>query len=416
MRMSPTLLAWESLAPGALLAVYLLVGAAVYAWRAAHQGRPHDAETAARGETLLLGMALRQFFTWLMRPLVAALVRWSIPATALTSLSVLLSCMAAIEVAAGHFGLGGWLYLLGGACDFLDGRVARSSGSASKAGAALDSIVDRYVESFLMLGLMWHYRQGWVLIPASLALVGSLLVPYVRARGEGLGVSFPNVGFMQRPERVATLGLSLVISPLVEAVWPTPRVLASHATVVLILCLLALSTQLTAIQRLRHVLGQLRGDNPARLLGRASVGRTVITASVATLIDFIVVTSLVETVLSAPVLATLLGAGVGALCNFSLNRYWTFKHDGACVEQATRYTFVSGSSALLNALGVAALLLLPALDYRIAWCVARATVFLLWNYPLQRDYVFGPVEGAPSSPDVFSAAHDTAPGTRHARS
>jgi len=416
MPLSAATVRWESLAPGLVLGFYLMASAVVYAWRCTRRGGYHDSETAARGESLLLGMGLRQYFTWLMEPIVAALVRWSIPASALTSLSLLLSCMAALQVATGHFGIGGWLYLLGGACDFLDGRVARGSGSSSKAGAALDSIVDRYVESILLLGLMWHYRHGWVLIAASLALVGSLLVPYVRARGEGLGVSFPNVGLMQRPERVAILGVSLVASPLIEQLWPTPRVLASHGAVVLALCAVALSTQFTAVQRLRHVLGQLRGEGPKWLLGRASVGRTVITASAATLIDFIVVTSLVEMTLSRPVVATLVGAAVGALCNFSLNRAWAFRREGGWMGQAARYAFVSGSSALLNATGVGALLLLPALDYRLAWAVARATVFLLWNYPLQRDYVFADGDSAGSSPDVFSSAHGPAARSGHARS
>lgn len=415
MPVSSRVVVWESLAPGLVLALYLLLGAAAYGLRALRRGAYRDADTAARGQTALLGMGLRQYFSWLMRPLIDRLVGWSIPASALTSVSVLLSCMAALELAAGRFGLGGWLYLLGGACDFLDGRVARRSGSASRAGAALDSIVDRYVESSVLLGLMWHYRQGWVLVPAALALIGSLLVPYVRARGEGLGVTFPNVGVMQRPERVALLGAGLVVSPLIEPLWPTPAKMMSHGTVVIVLCVLAVSTQLTALQRLHHLLRQLGGERWAAPFRRAGVGRSVLTAVAATCVDFLVVSALVELLGTAPVRATLAGACVGALCNFSLNRLWAFRSVGPWAAQGARYGFVSGSSALLNAMGVGALLVLPGLDYRLAWALSRGTVFLFWNYPLQRNYVFAPAEQGHRAPELFSGGPGRVSRSHHAR-
>ncbi|HEU4538786.1 MAG TPA: GtrA family protein, partial [Polyangiaceae bacterium] len=68
-------------------------------------------------------------------------------------------------------------------------------------------------------------------------------------------------------------------------------------------------------------------------------------------------------------------------------------------REATRFAFVSGSSALLNAGGVAVVLLLPRVDYRVAWAVARGVIFVTWNYPLMRDYVFAPPVNPPAEPD-----------------
>ena len=80
-------------------------------------------------------------------------------------------------------------------CSSSPGRSIFSTGAwpaapvaRSPSGAALDSILDRYVESALIVGLAWYYRESWVLVACLLALTGSLLVPYVRARGESLGV------------------------------------------------------------------------------------------------------------------------------------------------------------------------------------------------------------------------------------
>ena len=74
-----------------------------------------------------------------------------------------------VALAAGRFALGGWLYLFAGILDVLDGRIARARGLASKKGAALDSVLDRYSDSAVLVGLSWYYRDSWVLLAAQLA-------------------------------------------------------------------------------------------------------------------------------------------------------------------------------------------------------------------------------------------------------
>ncbi len=109
--------------------------------------------------------------------------------------------------------MGGWLVLLGGVADVLDGRVARARGLASLRGAFLDSTLDRFAEVGAFVGLAVLYMESVPeLAVVVAALGGSLLVSYTRARGESLGVT-AKVGVMQRAERLLFVGLGAVLDP-----------------------------------------------------------------------------------------------------------------------------------------------------------------------------------------------------------
>lgn len=209
----------------------------------------HDADVEGRGSTPFIGMWLRRCFAWLTRPLVAFLVRTGIPPDAITVASAVFATGAAVAVALGHMALGGGLFALSALCDFLDGRVARATQRSSARGALLDSVLDRYVEAVLLIGLAWFYRGSWLLLCVLAALTGSLLVSYVRARGEGLGVRFPNVGIVQRPERVVLLTLALVLSPALEVAVDPADVHPTHRLVAAALVVLAITTHISATQR-----------------------------------------------------------------------------------------------------------------------------------------------------------------------
>ncbi len=381
---------WGALAPALLLGSYFMVGLVAYMFRVAVRGRYHDAEIEARGASALIGMGARSYFAWVTRPLWAVFKKFDIPPNAVTTLSVFLASAAGVSIAVGRFSLGGWLYLFAGTCDFIDGRLARATGQASPAGAALDSVLDRYAESAVLVGLAWYYRESWVLLAVLATLVGSFLVPYIRARGEGLGVEV-KVGLMQRPERLVMLGIGVAFSPIIEAILVPSETQPIHRLAVLTIVGLAITTQLTAIRRLFHVLAELQPQTTSRwnkLTGKGSILRNMVAAFVATAFDFVTVVALVNLLGVDPRLATALGCVVGGVINFSMNRAWTFGSSGPAMTQAWRYGFVSASSALLNSGGVTVLLFLPGLDYRIAWFVARGAVFIAWNYPLHRDYVF----------------------------
>ncbi len=132
----------------------------------------------------------------------------------------------------------GLVSLLGGVLDMFDGALARATGTSSKFGALLDSTLDRYNEAVLLGGvLVWASSGGDTLLVVlcTLALFGSIMVSYVKARAEGLDLEC-DVGMFARPERVVVMGVGLMIGLHVWAV-----------------ALIAVFANLTALQRLLHV-------------------------------------------------------------------------------------------------------------------------------------------------------------------
>lgn len=170
-------------------------------------------------------------------------------------------------------------------------------------------------------------------------------------------------------------------SPLAAGLGDTERVAASLGAV------FALAV---AVALLKRYLSEPAAEaRRGRFLGRGSVGRNALAGAAATLVDFAVFRGLVGFGLFASY-ATFVGCVVGAIVNFTLNRSWAFTSGGPLPRMLRRYAVVSGLSAMVNALGVAALLFLPGVGASAAWLVARVSVFLGLNYPLHRDYVFSP--------------------------
>lgn len=178
------------------------------------------------------------------------LARLGLSANQITALGFLLSLGAAYLIAVGHLGWGALAVLVAGLCDLLDGALARLRGS-SPFGALLDSTLDRLSEAALLFGLLVFYAHhgatGRMLVTYA-ALVGSVLVSYIRARAEGLGLSYKG-GLLTRAERVVALALGLLLN----------GVSGDRALLAALWLLVALS-YLTAAQRLwffyRHAPGK----------------------------------------------------------------------------------------------------------------------------------------------------------------
>jgi CDP-diacylglycerol--glycerol-3-phosphate 3-phosphatidyltransferase len=170
--------------------------------------------------------------------------RLGLTPNALTVIGSLLTASVGLLVAQGWFVAGGLCLWLFSATDTLDGALARATNRVSTFGAFLDSVCDRYAEAAVFLGLVWYYQShadsvGVVL--SYLAFVGSLMVSYARARAEGVGIQAADVGWFQRPERIITLGVALLLTPL----YPPILLIALAALTIL--------TTITVIQRVRHV-------------------------------------------------------------------------------------------------------------------------------------------------------------------
>ncbi|MFN8524714.1 MAG: CDP-alcohol phosphatidyltransferase family protein [Chloroflexota bacterium] len=192
--------------------------------------------------------AVKAGFREAVQPLAVACVRLGIQANWLTYAGFLLNVVAAVIVAQGWMLVGGVLFLIVNALDFLDGAVARAAGTAGRYGAFLDSVLDRYSEGVVFVGLLvWFAGQddSVGLLATGCALIGSFMVSYCRARAEGLGINC-EVGWLQRPERIVVLGIGMILAGL--PLLPMPM-----AVLVAVLVALAVLTNYTAWQRMRHV-------------------------------------------------------------------------------------------------------------------------------------------------------------------
>lgn len=196
----------------------------------------------------------------IINPLIKGMIRVGITPNFITTTGFVLNV-----VAAGFFvyaaiyqpydlamiGWGGGIVLFAGLFDMMDGRLARMGNMSSVFGALWDSTLDRYSELFTLFGICTYFLLNgweWMGVVTFLAMVGSVMVSYVRARAEGLDIEC-KVGLMQRPERVVLTALGAILCGVCgDLLW-----LAVPIAVI------ALLANITAFWRVRHCYKELRG-------------------------------------------------------------------------------------------------------------------------------------------------------------
>ena len=210
----------------------------------------------------------------IINPLINLLVKLKITPNMITSVGLFLNIVAAVIFIIGgeqedrgdmtYVGWGGFTILIAGLFDMIDGRLARVTGMSSDFGALYDSVLDRYSEMVMFLGICFYLiSQDYFLssLFAFIALIGSVMVSYTRARAEGLGIDC-SVGLMQRPARVVTIGAAAMFCgifyyfvgnfPSVK-ISSSPVVLFENITIfTLPVTIVAVMSNVTAIQRLNH--------------------------------------------------------------------------------------------------------------------------------------------------------------------
>ena len=175
-------------------------------------------------------------------PVARFMERVGLTPNAVTLIGLLIAAGGAWLVAVGQWHIGGAVALFGGVFDMFDGALARMTGRASKFGALLDSVVDRVAEAVTLFGILAYYLISDNDLGAALAyaaIIGSIMVSYMRARSEGLGIDC-KVGVMTRPERVAAIGFGLIAAHWLPVVMP------------IVLGAIAALTAVTAVHRLIH--------------------------------------------------------------------------------------------------------------------------------------------------------------------
>jgi CDP-diacylglycerol--glycerol-3-phosphate 3-phosphatidyltransferase len=191
-------------------------------------------------------MFTTRFEAWVRRraeALMSAIGRVPLTPNQVTVVGLVLTFMAATLAAFGHLRWAGVVLIFAGTCDILDGALARSTHKSYPYGAFLDSTLDRYSEGAIYLGLAEYFvsvggpLQRWLVLATFAALAGSFLVSYVRARAQSLGFTCDS-GVFARPERVVVTVIGLIFGGVV---------------LYGVVFLLAILTNLTALQRIREV-------------------------------------------------------------------------------------------------------------------------------------------------------------------
>ena len=203
---------------------------------------------------------LQQVIYKIINPVVRGMIKIGITPNFITTTGLVLNIVAAGVLIYGgingergdlsYVGWGGGIILFAGLFDMMDGRVARLGNMSSTFGALYDSVLDRYSELITLFGIFYYLiLKGymWGSIIAFIALIGSLMVSYVRARAEGLGIDC-KVGLMQRPERVVLISLGAIFCGVFDNVTSFDPILILMIPVALV----AVFANITAFARLNH--------------------------------------------------------------------------------------------------------------------------------------------------------------------
>lgn len=211
-------------------------------------------------------------------PAVTLMVKAGITPNVVTTAGLIINVLAVVvfiiggEV--GHpddlswLGWGSGLILFAGLFDMLDGQVARKGNMSSRFGALYDSVLDRYSELLMFFGICYYLvAQSYLLtsIFAFIALIGSMMVSYVRARAEGVGIECKG-GLMQRPERIIAISVSGIICGIVSTCTGGNQkfyldgfsVIETIAIFTIPMVLVAILSNITAVNRLMNSRDKLK--------------------------------------------------------------------------------------------------------------------------------------------------------------
>ena len=222
---------------------------------------------------------LQKLLHRMLNPVVKLMIALGISPNTITTIGLVLNIGVAIIFIIGaekgarpdlsYIGWGGALILFAGLFDMIDGQVARLGKMSSRFGALYDSVLDRYSEMVMFLGICYYLVAHHYFVSsltAFIGLIGSIMVSYTRARAEGLGIPCKE-GLMQRPERVVTIGLSALLCGIVghyvggNQKWSLNLFGYEFETIALFtlpLAVIAILANFTAIQRLKACYNYLK--------------------------------------------------------------------------------------------------------------------------------------------------------------
>lgn len=164
--------------------------------------------------------------------IVRAFVSMRINPNFLTLIGLAINGAAAYLFGTGYFRWAGVTIIVAAVFDLTDGPVARTSRRVTPFGGFLDSVLDRYSDFLLLVGLLVFYARAtrfWYVVLVAVCMIGSVMTSYTRARAENV-IGSCKVGFLERPERIVLLIIGALTDRMAAALWVI--VVLSHVTVV----------------------------------------------------------------------------------------------------------------------------------------------------------------------------------------
>jgi CDP-diacylglycerol--glycerol-3-phosphate 3-phosphatidyltransferase len=157
----------------------------------------------------------------IIRGIVRMLALSRIHPNALTFIGLLINIAAAWLLATGQFFAGGWVIVGAGLFDMVDGRVARETNQVTRFGGFFDSVVDRYSDLALLVGLLVYYgsiNRPLYVVLTGVVMTASVMISYTRARSENT-IPLCKVGFLERPERIVLLIIGALFDRMAPVLW-----------------------------------------------------------------------------------------------------------------------------------------------------------------------------------------------------
>ncbi len=189
----------------------------------------------------------------IIRLIVRGLALSKINPNVLTFLGLLINVVAAAYLATGRFRIAGFIIIFAGLFDMVDGRVARETNQVTRFGAFFDSVLDRYSDLGLLIGLLVYYgsinREPYVVLTA-IVMMASVMISYTRTRAENI-IPTCKVGFLERPERVVLLIIGALFDRMAPVLW-----------------VLAVLGNITVIHRMVFTYGEAKQLEEAQLRNR----------------------------------------------------------------------------------------------------------------------------------------------------
>lgn len=157
----------------------------------------------------------------IIRLIVRGLALSRIHPNALTFIGLLINIVAASLLAAGKFFVAGLVITGAGLFDMVDGRVARETNQVTRFGGFFDSVLDRYSDLLLLMGLLVYYAtigRNFYVVLTAVVMTASVMISYTRSRSENV-IPSCKVGFLERPERIVLLIIGALFDRMAPALW-----------------------------------------------------------------------------------------------------------------------------------------------------------------------------------------------------